>query len=95
MNDNNDDGISQVLISKAEWLLKYKPETADEAFNMLYEQFNEQTETMLELTASMISRPPMKKITKWYEFWNPQSGFIGGIIMGVVLLIIMWFISHK
>ncbi len=22
---------------------------------------------------------------KWYEFWMPQSGFVGGLIMGAVV----------
>jgi len=25
------------------------------------------------------------KETRWYHFWNPLSGFAGGIIMGWVL----------
>ena len=30
---------------------------------------------------------------KWYEFWYPQSGYIGGVIMGAAigLPVLLWF----
>jgi len=35
----------------------------------------------------------MSNEIKWYHFWNPQSGAIGGLIFfGLVLLPIAWFI---
>ena len=30
----------------------------------------------------------INKDAEWYHFWRPQSDFVGGVIMGVVLLIV-------
>lgn len=30
------------------------------------------------------------KDARWYHFWLPQSGFLGGLIMGVTLWVIIF-----
>ena len=28
-------------------------------------------------------------MTHWYEFWNPSSGLIGGVLFAVVMVFVM------
>jgi len=50
--DKND----SVLIEKVKWLSKMQPKTAEEAFDMLWKDYEKQTEDMLKMTDSILTR---------------------------------------
>ena len=41
---------------------------------------------MMEMLARWVNTP-----AKWYQFWLPGSGFLGGTFVVLVVLAIVWF----
>ncbi len=57
MQEGVDGANISFLISKHEWLNRYKPETAEEAFDLLYEQHDKQAERMIAIVETLTASP--------------------------------------
>jgi hypothetical protein len=35
----------------------------------------------------------MQDISSW-KFWNPDSGFGGGVVLGLVVVFVLWWVTY-